>query len=245
MEGNNMLPTTKSKPKDSLLDYVILIHGMPKIGKSTLVSEIENVLFANCEGGLKALSVYEQPINKWNGEEGGFLNLCREFTTEKHEYCTMCIDTIDALHKHCTSYTMDKYSITHPSDLEWGQGYDLVKTEFLRPLLKLSVSGFGLILIAHTKQIETTTRIMKITKAVPDMPNYAWSQVQGFVDIILYCKTEEMKEKAEKRFMVARPSEKWIAGDRTNRLLQYDEIPMSWEILQKYFKENKEYQEGT
>ena len=230
-----MLPVEKTKIKENLFDYVILIHGVPKIGKSTLISEIGNVLFADCEGGLKALEVYKSAVTKWNGEEGGFLKLCNEFTTEKHKFSCMAIDTIDALHKICVGYIMKKYDITHPSDLEWGKGYDLVKTEFLRPLLKLSTSGFGLILISHTKQIEVQTRTLKITKWVPDMPHHAWSQIEGFVDIILYAQMTETSE-GEKRYMVAKPSENWIAGDRTTRLLKYDKIPMTWKSLTDAFK---------
>lgn len=233
-----MLPLEKTKPKENLFDYVLLIHGIPKIGKSTLISEIDNILFADCEGGLKALNVYKSPITKWNGEEGGFLNLCKQFTTEKHNFVAICVDTIDALHKICVGYIMTKYDITHPSDLEWGKGYDLVKTEFLRPLLKLSTSGFGLILLAHTRQVEIQTRTIKLTKNIPDMPNHAWSQIEGFVDIILYCQMigKTNTEENEERFMTAKPSEKYIAGDRTTRLLKYEKIPMKWSSLEENFK---------
>ena len=237
-----MLPLEKSKPKENLFDYVTLFHGPPKIGKSTLISEIGDVLFADCEGGLSALEVYKYPIPDWLT----FLSLCKEFTTEEHKFKAMCIDTADALHSKCTSYLMDKYDIIHPSDLEWGKGYDLVKTEFLRPMIKLSTSPYGLILISHTQEKEITTRTSKITKHVPSMANYVWKQIEGFVDIVIYCYTEESGG-TEKRWLTAKPSEKWIAGDRTKRLLRHEKIPLvsgkGWEALSKAFEVEPEKEE--
>jgi len=232
-----MLPKEKSKPKQNLFDYVIFIHGAPKIGKSTFVSEIDKVLFADTEGGLSALSVYREPVSSWANGSGSFLNLCKEFTTEEHDYSCLCIDTADILHKLCQNYIMIKNNIQHPSDLDWGKAWMLVKDEFLRPLVKLAVSPYGLILISHTKEIEIKTRIATITKAVPSMQNYIWTQMEGFVDIILYF-TSIITEDGEKRVIKTAPSENWIAGDRTRRLLRVQEIDMNWNALKKVF-ENK------
>lgn len=234
------LPTEKSKRKRNLLDYVILLHGFPKIGKSTLANQAGKVLFADTEGGLSALEVFKSPITSWNSDENGFLQVCKDFTTTEHDFTAMCIDTIDILHKLCSNYVMRKQNIIHPSDLDWGKGWALVKNEFMRPLVKLAVSPYGIILISHTREIEITIRTRSLTKAVPTLQNYIWNMIEAFVDIILYFHSEATEE-GEKRYIRTKPSEKWIAGDRTNRLLKADPIEIfpemnNWEKLEDVFK---------
>ena len=235
-----MLPTEKSTPKESLMDYTILIHGMPKIGKSTLASQAGNVVFADTEGGLSALESYNVGITEWNGNSPtGFLSLCKELTTTEHKFDALCIDTVDMLQKLCQEYVMAKHSISHPSDLEWGKGWAFVKDEFMRPLAKLAVSPYGLILISHSKEVEVTTRVAKITKAVPTLGGYIWNAVEAFVDIILYFHAEVTGD-GERRFLRTKPSENWIAGDRTNKLLDVDPIEIepdvdNWDKLTKAF----------
>jgi len=235
------LPTERSKLSPNLLDYTILIHGIPKIGKSTLANEAGNVLFFDTEGGLKGLEVFAEPVYTWtNGDEThAFLNMCAEFVKGEHEFSAICIDTIDALHKLCTGYLMKKSGIIHPSELEWGKGWDMVKDEFMRPLNKLAVSPYGLILISHSRSVEITTRTSKITKAVPTLQNYIWTQISAFVDIILYYDTE-VTDDGTKRFLRTKPSENWIAGDRTSKLLKADPIVVednkpTWPKLDKIF----------
>lgn len=236
-----MLPESKSKPKERLMDYNILVHGFPKIGKSTLANQAGNVLFADTEGGLGALEVYRSPVISWhNGEEeGSFLKLCADFVKGEHNFNAMVIDTVDILHKLCSDYVMKKQDITHPGDLDWGKGWALVKDEFMRPLVKLSTSKYGLIFISHTREIEVTTRTSKLTKAVPTLQNYIWNQISAFVDIILYFHSE-VTEEGEKRYIRTKPSEKWIAGDRTNKLLKADPILIesdvdNWSKLEQAF----------
>ena len=248
-----MLPKEKSKIKENLLDYVILIHGIPKIGKSELISQIPNILFADVEGGLSALEVYKAPINSWfstnEDDSESFLRVAAEFVKGEHSFPAICIDTIDVLHRHCTNYMMKKQGVSHPSDMDWGKGWSIIKDEFMRPLVKLAVSKYGLILISHSRQIEVTDRTKRLTKAVPTLQNYIWQMIEGFVDIILYYNSE-FTENGEKRFIRTKPSERWIAGGRNKVLINADPIEMyqdtnNWARIEKAFKEGRETTDTT
>lgn len=241
------LTTTKSEPKNRLLDYTISMHGFPKIGKSTLANDAGKVLFADTEGGLGALSVYKEPVMCWNSGNNSFANLVTMFLNDKHDYEALCIDTIDALHKLCSNYVLGKQSVIHASDLEWGKGWDMIKTEFMRPLNKLAVSPYGLILISHSRMVEIQNRTSKVTKAVPTLQANIWYTVEAFVDIIIYFHSEESEE-GEKRLLRTKPSEKWVAGDRTKRLLNADPIEVkvnenNWLKLEQAFTDNVEQRE--
>ena len=244
-------PTERSKIKPNLLDQTILIHGTPKIGKSTLANEAGEVLFFDTEGGLGALEVYKEPVYSWiNGDEThAFLNMCKEFVAGDHKYTALCIDTVDALHKLCTGYLMSKSKILHPSDLDWGKGWDMVKDEFMRPLNKLAASPYGLILISHSRSVEITTRTAKITKQMPTLQNYIWTQIEAFVDIIIYYNSEVDADGYEHRYLRTKPSENWIAGDRTGKLLAADPIKIkdeggNWQQLEQIFRSSTKSKES-
>ncbi len=102
-----MLPTTKTVPSQKLFDYSIYLMGVPKIGKSMLVSQIDKVLFLNTGGGLEAIPCYEVKINTWND----FLTTGAEFIKGEHEFVAIAIDTIERLHKLCVIYVLQKMNL--------------------------------------------------------------------------------------------------------------------------------------
>lgn len=230
-----MLPKLKTKPKPNLFEHVIFLYGAPKIGKSTLVAEIDEVLFLNSGGGLDALEVYQQPIPDWET----FLDTGADILKGDHQFKVIAIDTIDRLHKLCVNYIMKQQKIIHPADLGFGKGWDMVKDEFIRPITKLALSPYGLILISHVKDVEIQTRTAKLTKFVPTLQNYVWDLIDGLSGIILFF-TSERREEGEVRVIKATPSENWIAGDRTTRLIGKDITIKSdgknWERIQNIFK---------
>ena len=93
------LPVEKKKPSVDLWNYTILLYGESKIGKSTLLSQIPNVLFLNTGGGLEAIECFEQPITTW--EE--FLQTGKDIIEGKHEFKVIAIDT-DPVHLFCASH---------------------------------------------------------------------------------------------------------------------------------------------
>jgi len=231
------LPVEKRKPSVDLWNYTILLYGESKIGKSTLLSQIPNVLFLNTGGGLEAIECFEQPITTW--EE--FLQTGKDIIEGKHEFKVIAIDTVDRLAKYCTNYMMKKLDITHPQDLGYGKGYDLIKDEFMRPFMKLSLSSYGLIIISHAVATEIQTRTAKITKFIPSMQPFMYNIIAPVCGIILYYDTAET-EQGETRILRTRVSEKWIAGDRTGKLEAYGDIKMlplpinNWDRIQQIFE---------
>ena len=230
------LPTEKKKPSINLWDYTILLYGESKVGKSTLISQIPDILFLNTGGGLESIECFEQPITTW--EE--FLEAGKEIVAGQHKFKVVAIDTADRLAKYCVNYMMKKLDIVHPQDLGYGKGYDLVKDEFMRPFMKLSLSPYGLIVVSHAVAVEIQTRTAKITKFIPSMQAFMYNIIAPACGITLYYDTAET-EKGEKRILHTRISEKWIAGDRTGRLEAYGDIEIlplpanNWDRIQHIF----------
>lgn len=223
-----MLPKEKTKPRERLEDFTILLYGPPKIGKSTLASQFDSPLFLATEAGLNSLEVYQAPIATWED----FLAACKEIAKGDHAFKTIVIDTVDNLWKACSEYVRKKNNIQHESDLEWGKGWQLVKDEFTRAVTKLSLLSYGLVMVSHAEYIEIKTRTANITKAVPTLQRSAREIILKMADIILFTEST-VTDKGEVRIIKTKPSENWEAGDRTNRLPAT--LPLDYEAFYNAF----------
>lgn len=218
------LPKEKTKPKQFLSDYTILLYGQPKIGKSTFASQFDQALFLDTEHGLNSLETYHVVINDWID----MLEACKQVSEGKHTFKTIIIDTIDSAIRLASEYVCDKYStdkrrIDHESDIgSMGKGFHLVSDEIMRVLRKLSGLPYGLILISHAKTSHIIAQGKEYDKITPTLSDSIRKQVLGFVDIILYADIHfDQEAKAYKRILRSKPSNDYEAGDRTGRLPEY------------------------
>ena len=209
MVEKRLLPTAKTPPKVNPEDYNILIHGKPKVGKSSFAAEFDSPVFLATEEGTNALAVYKVQVPDWLT----FLKAAGEIAEGGHPFKTVVIDTVANLFRMCEEYVCAKAKVTHPSDLEYGKGWSLVRDEFARAVIKLSMLPYGLVMIAHSDDIEVKTRTGSITRTVPRLSKQAWDTVVPMADFILYF-TSELTKDGEKRLMRSRPSENWEAGNR-------------------------------
>lgn len=223
------LPTEKSVPSNKLEGRTIVIYGPPKVGKSTLASEIGNVLFFDTEGGLNDLEVYKVPVTDW----ASFLEWCAEVAGNANQYDAVCIDTFDMLALYCTNYTNSKLGIAHESDAEWGKGWKMANQEFTRALAKLAaMPDLGLILIGHSKDVEIKTRNSTYNKSVPSLSGQLKDTVINMADLILFCDFED-DEEGERRIIRTKPSRYWDAGERGKKPRLPETLPLHFDALKK------------
>lgn len=233
-----MLPKTKRAAKMRLEDYKMLLYGVPKIGKSTFCSQMEKPLFLATEPGLNALEVYEMKVPDWVT----FLSACGEIAKGTHGFKTIVIDTVDNLFKACQEYVRQKNGIQHESDMPYGKGWELLKSEFFRPLRKLSMLDVGLVMTSHVKWTEVKTRTSTYHKAVPTVPGSGRDIVEAWVDIILFSESVVDENGEVKRIVHTQPSDLWVAGDRTEHAFKRklpSEIELDFGTFAKEF-----YREG-
>lgn len=229
---DSVLPTEKTLPLLRLQDYLILLYGVPKIGKSTFASRMEDPLFLAFESGLNALEVYQVPITSWMDAMAAGAELAKS-----DKFKTIVWDTVDQAYQMCLDHVCAAQGIRHPSDLEYGKGWHLVTQEFSRLIVKMSKLGRGMVLISHSQDIEITTPTKKLTKAVPTLSGKARETVLALSDIILYAEMMDT-DQGSKRILHAAPSEAWEAGDRTGRLPA--ELPLSFFAVRDEFAKGAE-----
>lgn len=224
------LPTKKKAINSNVLSYTVLLYGPTKIGKTTFVSNAPAPLFLCTEPGTEALSVYELKINTWSD----FLQACKllKEAAKKGEvhYDCVCIDTIDNLFTSCVAHVCNTLNIRHPSDADYGKGWDSCKTEFKRELLALARLPYGLWLISHakTEKVKDEDGKNEYDRSTPTLPNSARKIVLGLSDMVLFCDFDGFGSE-QRRVIRTKPTSTYDAGDRTGRLppvieLNYDKF---------------------
>ncbi len=181
----SILPKEKSIQKLELFDNNIHLYGPAGVGKSSFCAR-DWMFFFNCEGGLGGLSVYQEEIISW----GKFKEYARAFLKEKHNFRACCIDRIEVLFSMCTWHISNTHEIEHPSDMDWGKGWSLLHDEFLRPIMALSLSKYGLFTISHDTDKTIKTRTGEYTKTTPSLsgsgPNSCTSVINSIADLIIH-----------------------------------------------------------
>lgn len=226
------LPEKKNVPSEFLTDYILLIYGVKKIGKTSLCQYFENPFFMMLEPGAKALSVYQtcdangnpKTIQTWQ-EFKAWVNVLKKDKRFKF----IVVDTVDRAYKLCQKYVCNKLGIEHPSDLSWGKGYEAVREEFESVVLdQLLAFGKGVAFISHAKEAEIKTRVGDVYhKITSTMANSGKECIEGVID--LWC---HYKFDGTKRTLVIEGNEDTDSGSRLEKWFKYTngnkvkEIPM-------------------
>lgn len=173
------LPAVKSKPKTAIGDYIILLFGEKKIGKTMLSAQFPDAVHAMWEPGGKALEIYQSEFADW----GTFKKAVTKLRTDTR-FKTVVIDTVDLAFKAADAYACAKLAIDDPADEEWGKGWRAIRKEFERQIHRLISAGKGVIFISHAVEREIKTRRGSSShRLVSTMPRQAAEIIEGLVDV--------------------------------------------------------------
>lgn len=200
-----------------------MLYGAPKTGKSTFASHIPNALFLPTEEGLNELEVFQYKIKSWRD----VLKLRKELQEKDHGFECLVVDIVDWFYKHCEHYVCGKHGVTHPSDLEYGKGFSLVKDEFIRVVNGLNQLGLGMVFICHAKEKEVKKKNTTYTSMDTSLGATTNNLICGMCDFIFFAYIDE----DGKRVMRTKPSKYVNSGDRTGKLPEI--MPFDYENLVK------------
>ncbi len=175
------LPTERSTPLDTIGQYIILIFGKKKIGKTTICQHFEKAFFLMFEPGAKKLSIFKREPKTWLEFKKYVALLQKDW-----EFDTVVIDPPDIAYELCLRYVCDtKLFIDHPGGVnDYGKSWNAVKTEFVTEIRKIINSGKGVIFISHQKEVEIEKRDgKKYNMLTNTMPGQAKEVIEGMVDV--------------------------------------------------------------
>lgn len=181
---------------------VILLHGPPKIGKSTLASSFPGpILYLATETGYKYLNFSDSDKIEHLETEDGWSRFKKLVQSMKRglKYSTVVVDTVSMLFELCKRHHCKVIGVEHPSERhDHGATWSKIGDDFLRWVGLLSSytvqHNARLVLVAHSKEenIDTDMEkgIKKITVALPGQaariitarPDHIWYMGYGGMD---------------------------------------------------------------
>lgn len=218
-----ILPTTKSKPVNKFEDELTLIYGAAKVGKSTFCSQFDSPLFLDSESGLRKLETYNVSIGCWEDVLEVYKALLEAKKAGTLPYKTLIFDTINNFYLYCMDYVCKKNGIKHPSDLDYGKGWSMVRIQFTNAMNAFKSLGLGVIYVSHAAEKTIKTRTGEYTRYDAAIAGQAYELIVGSCDFVLFVDIIS-DENGERRILRTKPCEYWNAGDRTGKLPP--EIPL-------------------
>lgn len=184
-EDRLSLPTEKSEPCTNLEDFVILLYGREKIGKTTMLSHFDRALFLMFEPGGKALSIFKREVLTWVDFKA-YIKLLHGPDGER--FRTIVIDTVDLCYRLCLEYVIKfKLAGQHPGEEKYGKGWDALRDEFSKTMAEICKLGKGVVFVSHDK--ERTIKKMgggEYDIIGPTLQDAARSTIEPMADIFAY-----------------------------------------------------------
>ena len=97
------------------------------------------------------------------------------------------------------------------------QGWNMLKNEFSEFWREITLLGFGILFIAHSKEKPTEMRNEDgeaITAVCPDLQNQCYTIINSIVDIIGYLQVQMNPDGSSERFLYTRSTPTVFAGSR-------------------------------
>ena len=205
-----------SKISRDLKGKFLLIYGQPKTGKSTFGSQLPRALFMNFEQGTNALAgIRSAPILRWTDAKKVLTQLRKP--QAKEMYDSIVVDTASIAWQLCEKYICQRENVDSIRDVPWGQGWNMLKAEFSEFWREITLLGFGILFIAHSKEKPTEMHDEDgnpITAVCPDLPNQAYTIINSIVDIIGYLQVQMNPDGTSERYLYTRSTPTVFAGSR-------------------------------
>lgn len=205
-----------SKISRDLKGKFLLIYGQPKTGKSTFGSQLPRSLFLNFEQGTNALAgIRSVPILRWSDFRKVLTQLRKPQAREMYD--SIVVDTASIAWQLCEKYICQRESVDSIREIPWGQGWGMLRNEFSECWREITLLGFGILFIAHSKEKPTEMRDEEgneITAVAPDLPNQCYQIVNSIVDIIGYLQVQMNNDGTSERYLYTRSTPTVFAGSR-------------------------------
>lgn len=183
-----ILPTQPS-PATERNSKALLLYGVPKVGKTAMLTALPNLLLVDCEKGSSFVSCMK--INIESLDE--MTELSKSLTEARHPYSYVAIDTIDKVEEWCEHHATLLYKVspvgvnfTGRSVLELpnGAGYLWLRKSFNKFFDLAKTFAPYVIFIGHIRDKQLATAGKEVTSKDLDLTGKIKSIVCSYVDSI-------------------------------------------------------------
>ena len=208
---------------------VMLLYGAPKVGKTTALSQLEDCLIIDTEGGANMVDGYVMEAN--NREH---LIEILKAAKDGHDYKYVAIDTIDKVATWAEKTVCQEENVSAVQDLAFGKGFALVREKVLNTVNALKEIFPHVIIIGHRKWARAIVDSKAIVEPESlDLTGKLKNMLMADCDAIGYVYRDDEKGDLMVSF---KANEALEAGSRSPHL-RGKEIELKWNNI--YKKESK------
>lgn len=219
------------EPKVSINDYSWTFYGQAGIGKSSVAGLLfDDPAFFKWEDNQKHIKAKKIGVSDWKQMKVHAKNLRKGFDEGRDmPFVNGIMDTVDFAWKKCTEYVCKNKGWEHPSDGEWGKGWEAVADEFMSVMADLEYIGIKPVYISHDKDKEFKPKKgEKFNKIIPNTPAGCMATIVDRVNMVLYFyyekEVDEDGKEVTKRYIAFRDNGDFIA--KSHLLYMPDRIEM-------------------
>ena len=203
----------------------LLLYGAPKVGKTTALSQLDDCLIIDTEGGANMIEGYVETAN--NREE--LIKILQE-AQDGHEYKYVAIDTIDRIATWAEQAVCEEESVSAVQDLAFGKGFGMVREKVLNTVQFLKEIFPHVIIIGHRKWARAIVDSKAIVEPESlDLTGKLKNMLMADCDAIGYVYRDDEKKKLRVTF---KSNEALEAGSRSPHLKGKD-IELKWNLIYK------------
>jgi len=203
----------------------MLLYGAPKVGKTTALSQLDDCLIIDTEGGANMIEGYVEAINS----RKELIELLKQ-AQEGHEYKYVAIDTIDKIATWAEQAVCEEESVSAVQDLAFGKGFGLVREKVLNTVGILKQIFPHVIIIGHRKWARAVVDSKAIVEPESlDLTGKLKNMLMADCDAIGYVYRDEDKGNLMVSF---KANESLEAGSRSPHL-KGKEIELKWNLIYK------------
>ena len=127
---------------------VLLLYGAPKVGKTTMLSQLNDCLIVDTEKGSRMLEGYIAEVNTRDELIDTLIEL-KDSKDVKYKY--IALDTIDKITEWAEKRVCEEENVRAIGDLAFGKGYGMVREKVVQTVEAFKNVTEHLIIIGHRK----------------------------------------------------------------------------------------------
>ena len=203
----------------------MLLYGAPKVGKTTALSQLNDCLIIDTEGGANMVDGYIETVNN----RDDFIALLQE-AKEGHDYTYVALDTVDKVADWAEKAVCLEEGVTAVADLAFGKGFGMVREKVLNTIQVLKEIFPHVIIIGHRKWAKSIVDGKALVEPESlDLTGKLKNMLMADCDAIGYVYRDDEKGKLMVSF---KPNDSLEAGSRSPHL-RGKEIELKWNLIYK------------
>jgi hypothetical protein len=173
---------TMPVPVETVNPGMLVLYGQSKIGKTTMLSQLDNCLMIDTEKGTKYVEGLKVQVNSL----GDLKEVLEALRTSEHKYKFIAIDTIDKIAEWCDAHTCAAHGVATIGDLDFGKGYSISRELTLKILDNFQTLTDHLIVIGHRKRTIIGDTSLEVNTSSLDLTGRLRGQLMSKADAIGY-----------------------------------------------------------